>query len=123
MITIEQRNLFGKWDAVKGKTFETPEAARAWCLDMADHLDIAYRILQDDQVIHTIDLEAGFWSLVNTPPRRADQSLDDPALAEFFADLADQDAQRAAAEENGTPQYDDMGLLTGYKPPSDPADL
>lgn len=57
------------------------------------------------------------------PPRRADQNLDDPALDEFFADLAQMDANRAEAEERGIPDYDDMGFLRGYTPPTDPADL
>ena len=68
MITIEERNLFGKWEAVRGKTFDDVDAARAWCLDMSDHLDIAYRVLQDGQVIHTVDLETDFWALTNTAP-------------------------------------------------------
>jgi len=57
------------------------------------------------------------------PPRRADQSLDDPALATFFEDLAQMDAERAEAEERGIPDYDDMGFLRGYTPPTDPRDL
>ncbi len=63
MFTIEERNPFGKWEAVTGKTFDTLPAARAWCIEMSDVLDIAYRVLQDGQVIGTVDLEAGFFAL------------------------------------------------------------
>jgi hypothetical protein len=44
-------------------------------------------------------------------------------LDELAEQLTDRDAERAEAEEHGIPQYDDLGFLTGYKPPSDPADL
>ncbi len=63
MITIQERNLFGKWEAVAGKTFETLDAARAWCIEMSDTLGIAYRVLQDGQPIDEIDLERGFFQL------------------------------------------------------------
>jgi len=35
----------------------------------------------------------------------------------------DQASERAAAEETGIPDFDDMGFLRGYKPPSDPRDV
>lgn len=63
-------------------------------------------------------------------PRPADQSLDDPALDKFFADLAEDrerraidDAERAEAEERGIPDFDDMGFMRGHVPPSRPEDL
>lgn len=69
--------------------------------------------------------QSDFWdwlaSIGTMPPRKADQSLDDPALAQFFEDLADLDADRA--ENSGTPQYDNLGFEIGRKPDSDPRDL
>jgi hypothetical protein len=33
------------------------------------------------------------------------------------------DSERADAEERGTPDYDNLGFLRGFTPPTDPADL
>lgn len=103
MITIEERNLFGKWQAWPEKTFDSLVEAHAWCVEMSDLTGVAYRVLQDGQVIDAVDLEAGFFAL-----GRSDQ---------------DAESDRAAAEEYGIPQFDDQGLFTGYKPPSDPSDI
>ena len=35
----------------------------------------------------------------------------------------DDDSDRAATEEQGIPDFDDMGFLRGYKPPSKPEDV
>ncbi len=103
MITIEERNLFGKWQAWPEKTFDSLAEAHAWCVEMSDLTGVAYRVLQDGQVIDAVDLEAGFFAL-----SRYDQ---------------DAENDRAAADESGIPDYDELGMLRGYKPPSDPSDI
>ena len=96
MITIESRNLFGKWESVTGKTFNTVEEARAWCIEMSDLTSVAYRVLQDGAPVDLVDLEAEFWAF--------------------------QDANRADAAQRDPDGYDDMGFPY-WKPPSNPADV
>lgn len=63
MFKIQDRNLFGKWTD-DGREFATIEEAREFCLNMADSLNIAYRVIDDSgAVIDVIDLEADFWAL------------------------------------------------------------
>lgn len=63
MFTIEDRDLFGRWQPVRGKTFDDLEAARNYCIMMSDATGIAHRIMHDGEPIDTVDLEAGFWAL------------------------------------------------------------
>ncbi len=67
MITLLERNLFGKWEPVPKKTFDTLEAARAWCINMSDTTGIAYLVLQNGELVDGVDMQAGFFALGSKP--------------------------------------------------------
>lgn len=65
---------------------------------------------------HRLDLTDIPWSDITGDPRMVE--------AARAAYNQDQESERAEAEESGIPAYDDdLGLPSGFRPPSDPADL
>lgn len=66
MYDIEYRDLFGHWRSTP-KEFASLDEAKAYCLRMADATDVAYRILKGGEVVDVIDLEAGFFEVLDPP--------------------------------------------------------
>lgn len=68
MFTIQERDLFGWW-VNEGSEFDTLEDAKTYCVEMADALNIAYRIVDDNgAIVDVIDLAADFFGLGGMEP-------------------------------------------------------
>lgn len=72
MFYVEQRNLFGHWEK-SGRAFSTRGQAKGYCLMIADHLDIACRVVDTNgKIVDVIDFEAEFFMLDGDVPNIPD---------------------------------------------------
>ena len=68
MLKVEYRDLFGNWVDTR-RAFASLQEAHDDCVDMADVLNVAYRVIDDSgAVVDMIDFEADFWAIGKDRP-------------------------------------------------------